>query len=74
LRVYNIGNFKYKKVKLLDRYGVLIKEWGDDFDIVVESWDFKKLSPGNYICIAEYGNSPEEMKSVTQMVTVLRSN
>jgi hypothetical protein len=74
LQIQNIGSFTHKRVLLLDRYGVLIKEWGDNFDTDVQAWDFKKLSPGNYICVAEYGNSNDDMKKQTQMITVLRSN
>jgi hypothetical protein len=74
LKIDNIGSFTHKKVTLMDRYGVLVKIWGDGFDTEVEAFDFKKLSPGSYICIAEYGNSGDDVKTQTQMVTVLRSN
>jgi hypothetical protein len=73
LDIENIESFPKISVKLLDRYGVLIKEWGDNFPTEVEQYDFSRLSPGSYICIVEYGNTADDMRKETQMITVLRS-
>ncbi len=72
LEISNLQAFAYNKVMLLDRYGVLLKEWenyakGRDKDY------FKKLSPGNFIVIVEYGGSKGSTKKKSQMVTVLRT-
>lgn len=72
LEISNLQAFAYNKVMLLDRYGVLLKEWenyakGRDKDY------FKKLSPGNFIVIVEYGDSKASTKKKSQMITVLRT-
>jgi hypothetical protein len=72
LDISNIEAFPYNKVIFLDRYGVSLKTWenyakGSDKDF------FKKLGPGNYIVIVEYGASRESTQRKSQMVTVLRT-
>jgi hypothetical protein len=79
LRVLNIEKFDIRKVKLLDRYGLSIKEWSDftNYDDPnnpnQDGYDFNKLSSGNYICVVEYGNTDSEMKSVQQMISVIKN-
>jgi hypothetical protein len=79
LRVLNIEKFDIRKVKLLDRYGLSIKEWSDftNYDDPnspnSDGYDFNSLSSGSYICVVEYGNSDSEMKSVQQMVSVIKN-
>lgn len=61
-------------VTLLDRWGVAHKIW-KNYDSSNPGYDFRKLSPGNYICVVEYklpGSSQTKKKS--QMITVLRTN
>lgn len=79
LRVLNIEKFDIRKVRLLDRYGLSIKEWSDftNYDDPnnpnQDGYDFNKLSSGNYICVVEYGNTDSEMKSIQQMVSVIKN-
>jgi len=79
LRILNIEKFEIRKVRLLDRYGLNIKEWSDftNYDDPInpnqDAYDFNKLSSGNYICVVEYGNSDSEIKSVQQMVSVIKN-
>ncbi|HYG02791.1 MAG TPA: hypothetical protein VD927_10120 [Chryseosolibacter sp.] len=72
LEIHNLTGFAYNKVTLLDRYGVPLKEW-EDYAASDHSDFFKTLSPGNYICIVEYGASKENVRKKSQMVTVLKS-
>jgi hypothetical protein len=79
LKVLNIEKFDIRKVRLLDRYGFSIKEWSDftnydDPNIPnQDGYDFNKLSSGNYICVVEYGNAESGMKSIQQMVSVIKN-
>lgn len=79
LKVLNIEKFDIRKVKLLDRYGLSIKEWSDftNYDDLntpnQDGYDFNKLSSGNYICVVEYGNENSEMRSVQQMVSIIKN-
>jgi hypothetical protein len=73
LVIENIEKLSNNKVKLLDRWGMLVMEWrnySNDND-----YDFTRLPPGNYICIVEY-TYPGEAKPVIAkgMVTILKSN
>lgn len=79
LKVVNIEYTFSNKVYLLDRYGVLIKEWtnfrnyDDPDNPAPDNYDFSKLSPGNYICILEYKVSAEgDTGKITQMISVLK--
>lgn len=73
LSIKNLNRFEQNTVTLLDRYGVRIKQWVN-FDNETVSFDFSTLSPGNYICIVEYGNTGESTHVTQQMVTVLKTN
>jgi hypothetical protein len=79
LKIINIEYVFSSKVSLLDRWGVVIKEWKDfrNYDDPnnpnSDGFDFSKLSPGNYICVLEYkltADAPTE--KISQMVTVLK--
>ena len=72
LKIHNLPGFAYNKVTLLDRYGVPLKEW-EDYSNDMSTDFFKTLSPGNYICIVEYGASKGNVRKKSQMVTVLKS-
>lgn len=81
LKILNIEFTFRNKVTLLDRWGVVVKQWNDfrNYDDLnnpnTDNFDFGKLGPGNYICILEYqltADSPEE--KLTQMITVLKGN
>jgi hypothetical protein len=72
LYIENIEHFKFNTVTLLDRWGVVVKRWTDFRNNV--SFDFNKLSPGNYVCIVEYGNDADTKMKISQMVTVLKTN
>lgn len=73
LFIENIERFTIRKVTFLDRYGKVIKEWGNEFTNDID-YDFTQLSPGNYICVAEYGNEGSGTTKISQMVTVLKTN
>ena len=61
------------KVKLLDRWGLLVAEWTDFRNDV--DYDFQKFSPGNYVCIVEYTvPGSTKMNTVKGLVTILKSN
>jgi hypothetical protein len=78
LYIENIAKFPSNKVTLLDRYGVVIKEWtnftnfDDPFNPNTDIYNFSRLSPGNYICIVEYGAEGQSRRRKSQMITVLR--
>jgi len=81
LHIVNVEYTSENKVTLLDRWGVVVKQWTNfrNYDDPVnpnnDNFDFSKLSPGNYICVLEYrltADSPKE--EVSHMVTVLRGN
>jgi len=80
LYIQSIEKFDYNKVTLLDRWGVPVKEWKNftNYDDPVtpntDGYDFAKLSPGNYICLVEYGFTDGPRRKKSQMVTVLKSN
>jgi hypothetical protein len=71
LYVENIERFNFRKVTLLDRWGVVIRVWDEYTNI--NSFDFGTLSPGNYMCIVEYGNAGGKTSTLSQMVTVLKT-
>jgi hypothetical protein len=71
LFVQNVGLFQ-NTVTLLDRWGVVVKEW-KNYNNITNDFDFRKLTPGNYICIVEY-TEDGVTKKVSQMVTVLKTN
>jgi hypothetical protein len=73
LYIENIERFTTRKVTLLDRWGKVIEEWGNEYTNEIE-YDFTKLSPGNYICVAEFGNEGSGTTKISQMVTVLKTN
>ncbi|MEY4931515.1 MAG: hypothetical protein RI909_2239 [Bacteroidota bacterium] len=81
LKIVNVEFTFRNKVTLLDRWGVVVKEWIDfrNYDDPAnpnsDSFDFSKLGPGNYICILEYqltADAPEA--KLTQMISVLKGN
>ena len=72
LVISNLEAFAFNKVMFLDRYGVKLKEW-ENYAKGTDKEYFKKLSPGNYIVIVEFGNSREQTQRKSQMVTILRS-
>ena len=81
LKIVNIEYVFRNKVTLLDRWGVVVKEWTDfrNYDDAnnpnQDNFDFSKLGPGNYICILQYqlsAEAPEEQ--LTQMISVLKGN
>ncbi len=73
LFVRNIEMTTSNTVKLLDRWGVLVKEWTDYSNDV--DFDFSTLSPGNYICIVEYVSPGNPSTAIAKgMVTILKSN
>jgi hypothetical protein len=76
LYIQNIDKFLVNKVTLLDRWGTPVKVWdnyGNADSPNPNTYDFSKLSPGNYICIVEYGDPDIGFKKVSQMVTVLKT-
>jgi len=81
LKIVNIEYTFENKVTLLDRWGVPVKEWSnfrnydDSNNPNTDTFDFTRLSPGNYICVLQYklsSGAPEESQS--QMITVLKGN
>lgn len=72
LFIENIEKFDHNKVTLLDRWGVLVREWKNFTN--EDPFDYSKLGPGNYICVVEYGNENSSTNSIEQMVTVLKTN
>jgi hypothetical protein len=79
LYVQNIDKFLVNKVTLLDRWGAPVKEWKnfsnytDPLNPNLDGFDFKKLSPGNYICVVEYGDEETGFSKKSQMITVLKA-
>jgi hypothetical protein len=79
LYVQNIDKFLVNTVTLLDRWGAPVKEWknfsnyNDPLNPNLDGYDFKKLSPGSYICIVEYGDEESGFNKKSQMVTVLKA-
>lgn len=77
LVIDNIEKFLINKVTLLDRWGGKVHEWSNFTNygppyLNPDGFDFKTLSPGNYICIVEYGDPDTGMNKKSQMVTVLK--
>ena len=78
LYVKNIELFPENTVKLLDRWGILIKSWTNfsnygSSNAEQADFDFSTLTIGNYICIIEYKNSTNgDKKNHTQMISVLK--
>lgn len=74
LIIDNINLTEENTVTLLDRWGVSHRVW-KNYDSTNPAFDFKKLTPGNYICVVEYKlPGSTEKKTKSQMVTVLRTN
>ena len=71
LFIENLNLFESNKVTLLDRWGVVIKEW-TNYNNEISDYDFRKLTPGNYICIVECTDEEGTQKK-SQMVTVLKT-
>jgi hypothetical protein len=80
LYIENIGKFPVNTVTLLDRWGVLVKEWtnftnfNDPVNPNQDPFNFTKLSPGNYICVVEYESATQGKQKKSQMITVLKIN
>jgi hypothetical protein len=71
LYIESLELFTLRKVTLLDRWGVPVKTWNEYNNI--NNYDFSTLSPGNYICIVEYGHPSEGTSKLSQMVTLLKT-
>lgn len=75
LQIDNIHLMTDVRVRLLDRWGVQVREWNGFQNISIgapidPSYDLSKLNTGNYICILEYTNgSSREQQS--QMITLI---
>jgi hypothetical protein len=74
LTIDYLDKFTFKHVTLLDRWGVLIKEWNDFSEDIAKAYDFNQLGAGNYIVVVEYGKIGEKKMVEQQMVTVLKTN
>jgi hypothetical protein len=80
LYIENIGKFPTNTVTLLDRWGVLVKEWtnftnfNDPLNPNQDLFNFTRLSPGNYICVVEYESPTQGKQKKSQMITVLKIN
>lgn len=81
LHIVNIEYTAVNKVTLLDRWGLVVKQWSNfrNYDDPVnpngDTYDFSRLSPGNYICVLEYQLTPDAPKEkLSQMITVLKGN
>ena len=81
LKIVNIEYTFENNVTLLDRWGVPVREWKNfrNFDDPTnpnpDTFDFTKLSPGNYICVLEYTLSADAPKEkLNQMISVLKGN
>lgn len=81
LKIVNIEYSYENKVTLLDRWGVPVREWknfrnyDDPTNPTTDTFDFTKLSPGNYICVLEYTLSADAPKEkLNQMISVLKGN
>lgn len=73
LNIENIELTESNHVKLLDRWGLVVKEW-IDFTNDVE-YDFSLLSPGNYVCVVEFTYPGTSARSTAKgVVTILKSN
>jgi hypothetical protein len=81
LKIVNIEFTSENTVTLLDRWGVVVKSWknfrnyDDPNNPNIDSFDFSRLSPGNYICVLEYRLTPDgPQQKLTQMISVLKGN
>jgi hypothetical protein len=73
LHIVNIEFTVENKVTLMDRWGLVVKQWKNFRN--EEAYDFSQFSPGNYICVLEYQLTPEAgTKKMSQMVTILKGN
>jgi hypothetical protein len=71
--IKNIHLTSSNKVKLIDRYGVVVGEW-TNYSNEIE-FDFQKFNPGSYLCIVEYDLPESSAKSVVKgMITILKAN
>lgn len=79
LYIESIEKFDFNRVTLMDRWGVVIKEWSNftNYDDPInpnsDGYDFARLSPGNYICVVEYGFTDGGARKKSQMITVLKA-
>jgi hypothetical protein len=78
-KIENIDLTVTNKVTLMDRYGVVVKEWNNfrNYDDLStpnqDKFDFKQLSPGTYVCILNYQMSVDSpAQSLTQVITLLK--
>ncbi len=81
LKIVNIEYTFENKVTLLDRWGVPVREWknfrnyDDPNNPNTDTFDFTRLSPGNYICVLEYKLSADApVAKMNQMISVLKGN
>lgn len=73
LEIENIHLFPTNKVTMLDRWGVMVKEWSDFANVdgnVNPVYDLSKVPTGNYIVIVEYKDGSAQ-KQLSQMVTII---
>jgi hypothetical protein len=73
LYIENIERFSVRKVTLLDRWGNVVRNWGNEYSNSIE-YDFATLSPGSYICVAEFRNEGTGTRRISQMVTIVKTN
>jgi CHU_C Type IX secretion signal domain len=75
LQIDNIHLFDEVKVRLLDRWGVLVREWTNYQNVsntvpADPSHDLSKVNTGNYICILEYKDGGVR-RQLSQMITLI---
>jgi hypothetical protein len=73
LTIENIDLTESNNVKLLDRWGLIVKEWNNYTND--DGFDFSNLSPGNYVCVVEFSYpGTSERATAKSVVTILKSN
>jgi hypothetical protein len=70
LIIDNVDQFPENKITLIDRWGAIVVTL-KNFNTTDTSFDFGRLSPGNYVCIIEY-ETKSGPKKISQMITVLK--
>jgi gliding motility-associated-like protein len=70
LYIESIEDYPANKVSLIDRYGVVVREW-TNYQNDQTGFDFSTLLPGNYVCTLEYHHTVLRKIKTSQMITVL---